>query len=70
MVGVIPDPRIDFPLWMAYATTISLILAILVDLYLSTHPRRFSMETCVLVASATAGLTTLILAFIGLQGGR
>jgi hypothetical protein len=66
---MIPDPRIDFPLWSAYATGISVTLALLVGFYLSTHSRRFSMETCVLVASATAGLTTLILAIMGMARG-
>ena len=63
---MIPDPRIDFPMWSAYATPIALSLGVLVGLYLSTHTRRFSMETCVLAASATAGISTLILAIMGM----
>lgn len=66
---MIPDPRIDFPLFSAYATGISVTLGVLVGFYVSTHPRGFSMQTCVLVASATAGLTTLILAVMGMARG-
>ena len=66
---MIPDPRIDFPMWSAYATTIALSLGVLVGLYLSNHSRGFSMQTCVLAASATAGLATLILAIMGMAGG-